>query len=418
MKAAILSIGNELTLGQTVDTNAAWLSQRLAEIGIPVDMHITIADELPEMVRELRHAAQVADLVLITGGLGPTDDDLTRFAIAEVMGGVELALRDDFLEQIKCFFGIRGKSMPDANRIQAMFPVGSEPIENTCGTAPGIRARINDTRVFAMPGVPREMHVMYDNCILPELAAEQGDAVILAKTLRCYGMGESDIGLKISDLMTRGRNPTVGTTAQQTVIGIRIHASGANHAAANQLLNQTETEIRNRMGSLVFGVDDETLWSAVGSLLIERRRTVATAESCTGGLIAKSLTDLPGSSAYFLQGVVTYSNEAKSSLLGIPMEFIDKHRPVSPEVAEAMARGCLAHSGANYAISVTGIAGPTGGSAEKPVGLVYIGLADATGCEVTRHQIGDTCTREEIRDRTRKIALNRLRLKLISQESA
>lgn len=413
MKAIILAIGNELTLGQTVDTNSAWLSRRLAEIGIPVAMHVTVADELEAVTAEIRRACLAADYVLITGGLGPTEDDLTRHALAAAMGGVNLQLREECLEQIKCFFGRRQRPMPSANTIQAMFPVGSEPIENTCGTAPGIRARIGSAEVFAMPGVPREMRVMYDRDVRPPLAARSAGQIILSRVLWCYGAGESEMGDLIRDLMERGRNPTVGTTAQQTVIGVRIAALGSSVEEATRLLNETDAEIRRRLGTMVFGTDEETLWHAVGRLLIDRRRTVATAESCTGGLIAKSLTDLPGSSVYFLNGFVTYSNQAKSQMLDVPADLIARDGAVSESVAECMAVNCRRLSGADYALSVTGIAGPGGGTPEKPVGLVYIGLADKDGCEVSRHLIGEIFTREEVRDRARKLALNRLRLRLL-----
>jgi nicotinamide-nucleotide amidase len=304
--------------------------------------------------------------------------------------------------------------MPDTNLIQAHFPIGSTPIDNTCGTAPGIRATIGDCLIFAMPGVPREMKVMFERDILPHLMSESGSGVILTTTLWCYGTGESTIGEKIRDLMQRGHNPSVGTTAQQMIIGVRINAHGQTHEEATRLLDHTTQDVRSRLGELVFGSDDDTLWFAVARLLVEKKKTVATAESCTGGLIAKSLTDIPGSTAYFLDGVVTYSNEAKTRLLNVPAELIEQHGAVSAEVAEAMAINCRESSSSDYAISVTGIAGPTGGTPDKPVGLVYIGLADADGCEVTKHLIGDFLTREEIRDRTRKAALNRLRLKLIA----
>jgi nicotinamide-nucleotide amidase len=412
MDAIIISIGSELTFGQTVDTNSAWLSLRLAEVGVRVIAHVTVSDELEPIRREIARACELADVVLISGGLGPTEDDLTRQALATAMG-VELRLRPEFLDEIRDFFTRRNREMPESNRIQAMFPAGSEPIHNTCGTAPGIRASVGKATVFVMPGVPREMKVMYELDVLPHLRAATGQGVMLARTILTFGAGESDVGDKIRDLMQRGRNPAVGTTAQQLIIGIRIHAHGETREAAQSLLDATAADVRARLGTFVFGEDNDTLSSAVVRMLIEQRKTVSTAESCTGGLIAKSLTDVAGSSACFIDGVVTYSNAAKTRLLGVPAEMIARHGAVSRPVAEAMAVNCRRLSGSDYAISVTGIAGPTGGTPDKPVGLVYIGLADPSGCEVTEHRIGDFLTREEIRDRTRKIALNRLRLKLV-----
>jgi nicotinamide-nucleotide amidase len=412
MDAVILSIGTELTFGQTVDTNSAWLSRRLAEVGIPVLMHATVPDDLEPIRAEIVRAAGLADLVIVTGGLGPTEDDLTRHALAAAMG-VELEFRAPMLEQIRAFFAARKREMPDSNRLQAMFPVGSEAVENTCGTAPGIHARCGKATVFVMPGVPREMQVMFERDLLPGLTAAGGGAVILPRTLHTFGAGESDIGTRILDLMQRGRNPLVGTTAQQLIIGVRIHAHGQTRAAAEALLESTTDEIKRRLGPLVFGQDADTLAVAVGRLLKARGRTVATAESCTGGLLAGSFTDVPGSSAYFLDGVVTYSNAAKTELLGVPAELLARHGAVSPQVAEAMAVGCRARLHSDYALSITGIAGPDGGTPEKPVGLVYIGLADAAGCEVSERRLGETLTRSEIRDRTCKLALDKLRLKLL-----
>lgn len=411
MDAVILSIGNELTLGETVDTNTAWLAQRLAEIGISVLRHVTVADDLEPIRRQIEMAAADAGVVLITGGLGPTADDLTRNALAAAMG-VDLALQDAWVERIRVFFTSRGRDMPEANNVQAMFPVGSDPIDNCCGTAPGIRARVGRSIVFAMPGVPREMREMFERSVRPELAAQTGGAVIAATVLYCFGAGESDIGAKIADLMRRGRNPTVGTTAKQGIIGVRIHSRGRSADEARELLEQTESEIRRRLRWMIYGRDDETLAVVVGRMLAQAGKTVATAESCTGGLIAKMLTDVPGSSKYFLDSVVTYSNTAKTRLLGVPAEFIERHGAVSEPVAKAMAEGCRRAAGADYAISVTGIAGPDGGTAEKPVGLVYIGLADAAGCEVTRHLFGQFLDRTDIRDRVAGTALNRLRLQL------
>ncbi|HOB75907.1 MAG TPA: competence/damage-inducible protein A [Phycisphaerae bacterium] len=414
MNAAILSIGTELTLGQTVDTNSAWLSQRLAELGIRVQWHVTVPDELEPIRQELERACAQVDVVLVTGGLGPTADDLTRDALAALMG-VGLERREEYVEQIRAFFASRGRDMPEANIVQAMFPTGSEPITNTCGTAPGIRARWKDTLIFIMPGVPREMRVMYDRDVLPVLAPLAGEGVILASTLYCFGAGESDIAEKIRDLMARGRNPTVGTTAQQTVIGVRIHVQGRTRAEAQALLDRDREEIRRRLGTLVFGENNDQLAAAVAALLFDKQKTIATAESCTGGLLAGRLTDIPGSSRYFLQGVVTYANEAKTALLGVPADLIARHGAVSREVAEVMATACRQRANADFALSVTGIAGPGGGTAQKPVGLVYIGLADAEGCQVTEHRLGDCLTRDEIRDRTCKAALNRLRLRLLGE---
>jgi nicotinamide-nucleotide amidase len=414
MDAIILSIGSELALGETIDTNSAWLAQRLAEIGVGVLRHVTVGDDIEPIRRQIEQACGEADVVLITGGLGPTADDLTRQALAAAMG-VELVLRPEWVEKIRSFFACRGRSMPQANAIQAQFPAGSEPIENTCGTAPGIRASLGRSMVFAMPGVPREMREMFERDVRPMLAERTGGAVLIATVLNCFGAGESDIGQQIDDLMQRGRNPTVGTTAKQGVIGVRIHSRGRSAAEARKLLEATEQEVRRRLGTLIYGRDSETLSDAVARLLVEGGKTVSVAESCTGGLIAKRLTDVPGSSRYFRAGLVTYANEAKTMWLGVPADLIAGHGAVSEPVARAMAEACRRLNATDYAIGVTGIAGPEGGTADKPVGLVFISLADAAGCRVTRHLFGDFLNRGEIRERAASTAMNLLRLRLMAR---
>lgn len=415
MQAAIISIGTELTLGQTVDTNSAWLAQRLAEVGIESTVHVTLADELGPIEGEIRRAADTHDIVIITGGLGPTDDDLTRQGLAAAMNA-PLTLHNPSLVRIVEFFAKRGIAMPDANRVQAMMPAGAAAIDNTTGTAPGIRAKLGRAELFALPGVPSEMRVMYDRDVLPIVSARTGGGVILQTVLRTYGAAESEIGRQIADLMKRGRNPNVGTTAQETIIGVRINARGASRDAAERLLRADAAEVRARLGKIVFGEGDATLQLAVAELLWEKNRTVATAESCTGGLLAKRMTDVPGSSRYFLDGVVTYSNEAKTRLLSVPADLISRHGAVSIEVAEFMASSCQTISRSDYALSTTGIAGPTGNTPDKPVGLVYVGLATPDGVSGRELRLGDHLTRDQVRDRAVKAALNMLRLKLIGRD--
>lgn len=268
-----------------------------------------------------------------------------------------------------------------------------------------------------MPGVPREMREMFERSVRPVLADRSGGAVMRVSMLSCIGAGESDIGRQIEDLMQRDRNPVVGTTAKQGVIGVRVYARGGSSKEADRLLAETEAEVRRRLGSLIFGRNEETLASAVAELLSGAGRTVSTAESCTGGLVAERLTGIPGSSNYFLGGLVTYANESKVRLLGVPAELIERHGAVSEPVAHAMAEGCRRVHRTDYALSVTGIAGPQGGTPDKPVGLVYIGLAGAAGCRVTRHLFGEFLNRADIRERTAGAALNRLRLCLLGEYS-
>jgi len=413
MDAQILSVGTELTIGQAIDTNAAWLAQQLAVLGIHCTKHVTVPDDRAAIAEAIGLvASSAAGVVIVTGGLGPTADDLTRHALADVLG-TQLRLHQPSLEQIAAFFAERRRAMSDGNRMQAMIPKSAEPIPNTCGTAPGMRARVLKADVYFMPGVPREMKAMFERDIRPALAQMSGGEVILQRTLHTFGMPESELGGRIADLMNPARNPHVGTSASDLVISIRINAHAFDADTARAWLEEDAGEIRRRLGDVIFGEEDETLAHAVGRLLAARGQTVSTAESCTGGLVAKRLTDVSGSSAYFIQGFVTYSNEAKHRLLGVPIDLIRAHGAVSREVAEAMATNCRRLAGTDYALSATGIAGPTGGTPEKPIGLVFVGLATPTETVVQELRLGETLPREAIRDRTAKIALNALRLALL-----
>jgi len=411
-RAAILAIGTELTLGQTVDTNTAWLAGQLAAIGIRAARHLTVADERTDIRDALLEAAGSFDLLLASGGLGPTADDLTRHALAEA-AGVELVLDPLSLEQIRAFFARRNRPMPTANRVQAMIPRGGRAIENTCGTAPGIFIELRGRPCWALPGVPFEMQAMFTRDVLPGLRAAVRGRVLRTRVLHCFGLGESDIGERIADLMQRGRNPEVGTTASLGVISIRINAAADSEVAATALLDDAERELRTRLGQVVCGRDEDTLASVVGELLLAAGATLATAESCTGGLLGKLLTDISGSSRYYLGGVVSYADEAKKKLLGLPADLLAEHGAVSAPVAREMAASARRVFSSTYAISVTGIAGPTGGTPVKPVGLVYLGLASPDGLDVRELQLGSDSPREVIRARAAGAALNLLRRKLL-----
>ncbi|MBI5762023.1 MAG: competence/damage-inducible protein A [Planctomycetes bacterium] len=415
MNAQLLSIGNELTLGQTVDTNAAWLAQRLAAVGVLCTRHVTVADERAEITREILEAAKTADLLLVTGGLGPTPDDLTRETLADAMG-VELVFHPECMTQIEAYFASRKRAMHPQNRQQAMCPRGATPLDNPHGTAPGVRGRLGNCDVYLMPGVPREMKPMFETHVLPNLSHGSG-AAIVQRTIKTFGMPEAEVGEKIADLMARGRNPTVGTSAADLIISIRINAHGETVEKAVQLAEADARVVRERLGVAVFGEEGDSVQDAVARLLIEQGKTISTAESCTGGLISKRLTDVSGSSAYLVQAFVTYANSAKERLLEIPPALIAQHGAVSAPVAEAMAANCRRISGTDYALSATGVAGPTGGTREKPVGLVFVGLATAEKSVVKELRFGENLSRDEIRDRTAKAALNLLRLELIGRSS-
>jgi nicotinamide-nucleotide amidase len=412
LKATILSIGDELALGQTVDTNTAWLAAQLAQRGISAPMHLTIADDRPAIAEAFRHAAERADLLIATGGLGPTEDDLTRFALADVLG-VELTCDDTAVAQIRDFFERRGRQMIDRNRVQAMCPAGATMLRNDHGTAPGIHLRISDADVYCLPGVPREMKAMFADHILPALPQQQG-RVILTRKINTFGEGESNVAERLGEkLLARDRNPLVGTTVSDGIVSIRIRSEYATPDEAQQQLDQTTAAIRDALGPLVFGEDEQNLAQVVGNLLAERRQTIVTAESCTGGLLGKLLTDAEGASEFFLGAFTTYANAMKHAVLGVPESMLAEHGAVSEPVAQAMAEGALRISGADHAISTTGIAGPTGGTADKPVGTVYMAIASRNEqTQVHRHVFAGP--RDVVRERTANMTLNQLRLRLIS----
>ena len=417
MPAILLSIGDELTLGQTVDTNAAWLAGRLSMLGIACLEHCTVSDDLDRIAEVITRCASKADVLIITGGLGPTDDDLTRPALAKAMGA-ELIEDPASVEQIAAYFRARGREMPDRNRIQATHPQTSTMIKNTCGTAPGVRAALGGCDIFVTPGVPREMRAMYERDIEPAIREHAGASrTILTAKINTFGSGESDIAEQLSGLMARDRNPVVGTTVARGLVSVRVRSESEDADQARAKLDATVAEVQNKLGPLVFGREDDTLQQAVITLLTEQGKTVATAESCTGGLIAGMLTDVPGSSAAVLGGWVTYANAMKSNEVGVPAKLIEQHGAVSAEVVEAMARGALEQSGADTALSTSGVAGPGGGTDAKPVGTVWVGLAWREGGAVhaQRYLTNLAGDRATIRDRSAKCALQLLRFHLIGQ---
>jgi len=414
MTAIILAIGDELVLGQTIDSNSAWLSAQLAALGCEPLAHVTVGDDQAAIERALRDAIRRCDCVLISGGLGPTADDLTRQALAAVLDR-PLQSNSAWLEELSNFFQKRGRPMPESNKIQAMIPTGARMIRNTAGTATGIdavhRSAERSCRIFAMPGVPKEMKLMFQLEVAPNIAAIGEARFIRSRTLHTFGLGESAVAQKLGNLMDRTRNPSVGTTVSSGIVSLRINARANDPAQADRQLQQTAEQCRAALGELIIGQEDQTLASVVGELLARSRLSVTTAESCTGGLLAKMITDVSGSSRYFQRGWVVYSNHAKMQLLGVGEEIIERHGAVSEPVVTAMAVGALQRAQASFALSISGIAGPEGGTEQKPVGMVCIGLADSGGVTArTFHFPGD---REMIRDRSAKMALALLRFRLL-----
>jgi len=407
-RVSIVSVGNEILSGQTVDTNAAHLSAELLSIGVPVVSSYAVRDEIDAIVRGLELASADADVVLATGGLGPTDDDLTRQALAKFLGA-ELELRNELLEKIEKFFAGRELPMPERNKIQAYIPAGAKALANI-GTAPGIMAESQGKLFFAMPGVPMEAKRMFKESVLPEIERFAGGQAVVVKKLKCFGAGESTIAELLGTMMQRGRNPLINCTVSSGIITLHIIATADDKEKAGQMVEKDEKLLQNMLGELIYGVGDQSLAQIVGEKLAQQKKTIAVAESCTGGLLAKLLTDIPGSSKYFSYGWITYSNQAKISELGVPADMIQEYGAVSEQVAEFMARAARKKAGTDYAISITGIAGPTGGTEQKPVGLVYISVDSENGCDTKRCFFHHD--RQFIRLRAAQTVLNILRLKL------
>jgi nicotinamide-nucleotide amidase len=412
VKAVVLSIGSELVSGLTLDTHAREIARALAAVGIPVARFEVIDDTLAELAAVFARAGADADFVVASGGLGPTLDDLTRDALALAMG-VPLERHPDALASLEAWARSRNRTLSESNLRQATVPRGTRPIPNPVGTAPGIDGRLGRARVFCMPGVPGEMRHMLAGYVIPALAAASPGDVSLVRTVRTLGVPESLLGEKLSDLMARGRRPSVATAVHVGIIDVHIHASGPRDEV-ERLLAADAAEIERRLGPAVFGGGEDCMEDVVARLLAARHATVAVAESCTGGLLAAKLVNVAGISEHFLEGVVTYSNDSKVRRLGVPRALIAEHGAVSEPVARAMAEGMRRQSGADFAVAVTGIAGPAGGTPEKPVGTTWMAVADARGTEAVREVfLGD---RAHIRERAANHALNLLRLRLMPQE--
>jgi len=410
MKAVILSIGDEVVAGQIADTNAAWLAEQLGALGVDVTRHEAVRDFEDQIEQAIHRAAPHCHLLVITGGLGPTEDDLTRHGIAAA-AGVPLDLHEPSLEHIEERFRRYGRQMPRRNRIQAMMPQGATVLPNSQGTAPGFVVTVGDATVAAMPGVPREMKAMFADHLKPYIEAMPVDRqIVRVERLRLYNMPESQVNQHIRHLMARGANPLVGLLVSHGVISVKFTATASTDAEAADLIRPVREECQRLLGDVVFGTGDDTLHEVVAALLERHGKTLAIAESCTGGLIGHALTEVPGISRFLLADLVTYSNEAKTNLLGVPADTIAAVGAVSEQVAAAMADGARQRTNADIGLATTGIAGPTGGSPEKPVGLVYCALATDQGTRV--HRLQHVGSRSVIKDRSAKAALNILRLHL------
>jgi nicotinamide-nucleotide amidase len=387
--AEVISVGTELLLGDILNANAQYLAQELAHLGIAHYYQSTVGDNPDRLQATIKQAASRANLIIFTGGLGPTPDDLTTETIAQTFN-VPLVEQPAIWADIQAKFAQRGRTLTDSNRKQALIPQGASILPNPVGTAPGIIwSPQSDVLLMTFPGVPSEMKRMWRDTAVPYLQA-QGWAteVIVSRTLRFWGVSESALAEKVSHLFDRA-NPTVAPYANWGEVKLRIAAKATTVAAATDLIRPIEGEIRDIAGIDCFGADGETLASAIGALLTQRHETLAVAESCTGGGLGALLTDMPGSSSYFQGGVIAYANAVKVQLLGVSATDLDQSGAVSEVVAQQMAQGVRDRLGTTWGLSITGVAGPDGGTIDKPVGCVCIGIAGPQGVTAQRYVFGD-----------------------------
>jgi nicotinamide-nucleotide amidase len=413
LKAHLIFTGTELLLGQIVNTNSQYLARKLADLGIDLYSMVTVGDNRRRIAEAIKSAKGKSELVIINGGLGPTEDDVTREALAEALG-VELKENLQALEVSSRFFKRRGIEMPQANLKQGLVPEGGLVLDNPIGTAPGILLVQGEVTYVLLPGPPGELKLMFENEVIPYLKRTYHmGGQIKSRVLKVVGLGEPAVEEKVKDLIG-SLNPTLAPTVNRGEVHLRMTAKSDDPAQNEVLLNEMERKVRERLNDYIFGVDDCTLEEAIGQELTKLKYTIAVAESCTGGLLAHRLTNVPGSSAYVQLGAVTYANRWKTRLLHVGPEVLAAHGAVSPETAQAMAVGIRELTGADITIGITGIAGPGGGSSAKPVGLVYIGLNYRGKVEVFKHEFsGD---RESIKYRSSQAALTHLWQRLKSYQ--
>lgn len=415
MKAEIITIGDELLIGQVINTNASYIGKKLSEIGISVGRIVSVGDSEKDIIDELKYAFENFDVVILTGGLGPTHDDVTKSAICKFFN-TGLVLNEDVLNQVKEFLAKRGRTeLNEANRSQALVPEKAKIITNYWGTAPGFLFEENGKIVIIMPGVPKEMMGMMENFVINYLSEKSTGSVIKQKVLKTTGIPEAYLYERLKDTVEEiEKFCKIAFLPSALGVKIRITVKAETKEKADALVEEAEKKIREKVEKYIYGVDDEELEMVIGRLLVEKGLKIAVAESCTGGLIADRITNVPGSSKYFERGIVAYSNEAKIQILGVSEELIKNYGAVSREVAEAMAEGVRKISGADIGISTTGIAGPTGATPTKPVGLVWIGYSDKNETFAKEFRFGDD--RLENKQRASQMALEILRRKLLGIE--
>ncbi len=417
MSAEIICVGTELLLGDILNSNSQYLAQQLAQLGIPHYYQTVVGDNLDRLKQVIEIASNRSQIIIFTGGLGPTPDDLTCEAIANFFGS-PLEERPEVLEDMQRKYAARGRVMAASNRKQALIPKGAEILPNPTGTAPGIiwQVRPNLT-IMTFPGVPSEMHRMWEETAVPYLKSQGwGQEVIYSRMLRFWGVAESTLAEKVAPYLNLP-NPTVAPYAGKGEVRLRISAKASNPGEAEELIAPVAKQLQEIAGLDYYGVDDDNLASVVGALLRQSGDSLAVAESCTGGLVGQMLTEISGSSDYFWGGIIAYDNSVKQRVLGVNPQDLEKFGAVSATVAEQMAVGVRSHLGTSWGLSITGVAGPTGGTETKPVGLVYIGLAGANG-EVASFEkkFGASRGRSLIRHFSACTALDLLRRKLLQSD--
>ncbi|MGQ0763095.1 MAG: competence/damage-inducible protein A [Acidobacteriota bacterium] len=410
LSAEIIAIGSELLSPNKSDTNSLWLTDQLNRIGIDVKLKTIVGDDDARLEEVVKDAVKRSRVVIATGGLGPTEDDITRKVVARALGR-RLSLDEKLLEEIRTKFQRFGMDMPERNSRQAMVIDGAEVLPNPNGSAPGLYLEQGSCAIGLLPGPPREMKPMFENHVKPRLERIAGDIRFATRLMRVTGMGESAVDEKISPIYTQFDNPQTTILFNSSEVEIHLRAHGRTEGDAESLLDHLSLKIEQALGNSVFSFRGETMEEVIGRRLTMTEFTLAVAESCTGGLIAQRLTSVPGSSKYFIEGLVTYSNASKTRLLGVDKKLIKEFGAVSQQVARDMARGVRHKAKTDFGLAVTGIAGPDGGTKEKPVGLVYIALADDAHTEHKKLTLpGD---RELIRWRASQAALDMLRRRLI-----
>lgn len=415
MNAEIISVGTEIILGDILNTHSQFLSQELAHLGINVYYQTAVGDNDKRFTSILKTAISRSDLIILTGGLGPTTDDITKEVACELLG-VKCYLDENILNKIKTYFEKSGRIMSNNNTKQAMVPENSIVLENNCGTAPGFIINKDGKTVVLLPGPPRELRPMFEEKVKPYLKYNSKD-VIVSKNVRVFGIGESDLEPKISKIVKQV-NPTVALYAKEGEVLIRVTSKASDEKQANLLIDKTIDELYSILGNYIYGINKESLQQVLVEELIKQNKTIATAESCTGGMLASKLTQISGVSAVFNMGVITYENWVKRDLIDVTDDSLSKYGAVSQEVATEMAVGLAKKSNADFSISITGIAGPSGGSKEKPVGTVYIAVCHKQKVWCKRYNFArNKNEREYIRNLACLNAMNMVRLTLIDEKT-